>query len=193
MNFLEEDVHWLNSRETYVSTHEKDKIVIFERGSRLFVFNFHPSKSFEHYRVGTKWPYEHIIEMDSDEKRFHGHGRLSHGHMNPFPIMKSPWMGRPNYIQMYIPSRTAIVVKPLINDEDRKKFGLVAYDEENVLPEPIEQETLEEEKLDFLVTQNVETINLEDKIVEHGQEEIKTTEGVTEVNEETKEVIIIKE
>lgn len=173
MNELEEDAHWLTSREQYVTTHEKDKIIIFERGSRLFVFNFHPTKSFEHYRVGTKWPYEHIIEMDSDEKRFHGHSRLAHGHDNPFPIMESPWMGRPNYIQMYIPSRVAIVVKPLINDDDRRKYGLKTFEEMRVMTPPKDQETVEEQKYDIGLTAKVEVMILQDKDVAASLEETK--------------------
>jgi len=88
------------------------------------VFNFHINKSFEHYRVGTKWPHEHIILLDSDEARFYGNDSLRHGHQNVFPIMKEHWQGRPNYIQLYIPSRTAIVLKALEGDEERAQFGL---------------------------------------------------------------------
>mgnify|MGYP001059472609 FL=1 len=125
MNNLENEYHWLVSKEQYISlAHEEDKIMVFERGPVLFVFNFHPSKSFEHYRVGTKWPYEHIILLDTDQKSFNGHDRLSHGHSNPFPIIKDPWHNRPNYIQLYLPSRCGIVLRPLIEDEERSKFGL---------------------------------------------------------------------
>lgn len=119
MNELETTYRWLSSKEQYISlTHEKDKVIVFERGMLVFVFNFHPTKSFEHYRVGTKWPYEHIIVFDTDELRFFGEERLKHGHDNPFPILREPWCGRPNYIQMYIPSRTAIVLKPIITKQN---------------------------------------------------------------------------
>mmetsp|Transcript_11896 Transcript_11896/g.11948 ORF Transcript_11896/g.11948 Transcript_11896/m.11948 type:complete len:355 (+) Transcript_11896:1354-2418(+) len=175
MNMLEEETHWLNSKDQYFTVHEKDKIIVFERGNRLFVFNFHPNKSLEHYRVGTKFPYEHIIEMDTDERRFYGHGRLQHGHENPFPIMKTPWNGRPNYIQMYIPSRTAIVVKPLINDEDRKKYGLPTFEEieRELTPtkEGEEEEKVEEAKYQALVTAKVEVMILDEKEVEEMKKE----------------------
>ncbi|CAG9332654.1 unnamed protein product [Blepharisma stoltei] len=159
MNFLEEEVHWLTSDEQYYTVHEKDKIITFERGSRLFVFNFHPTHSFEHYRIGTKWPYEHIIEMDTDERKFYGHGRLQHGHENPFPIMKTSWNGRPNYIQMYLPSRTGIVVKPLINDEERFKYGLKTVQE---LKE-IEAKNEKERSYEALVTATVDILILDEK------------------------------
>lgn len=111
---LEEEFKWLSSHENYVSLkHQEDKIIAFERGGLLWVFNFHPSKSFDHYRIGTQWPYEHILIMDTDEARFGGQDRLRHGHEHAFPILKEPWHDRPNYIQIYIPSRTAAVFKPL--------------------------------------------------------------------------------
>ena len=38
----------------YVSCHhEDDKMIVFERGSLLWVFNFHSTKSFADYRVGA--------------------------------------------------------------------------------------------------------------------------------------------
>ena len=119
MNELETTYRYLSSKQQYNTlAHEKDKIIIFERGMLVFVFNFHPTKSFEHYRVGTKWPYEHIIVLDTDELRFFGQERVVQGHSVPFPILREPWCGRPNYIQMYIPSRTAIVLRPLIIEDD---------------------------------------------------------------------------
>lgn len=125
MNELEETYSWLSAKEQYITlAHEKDKLIVFERGRLLFVFNFHHTQSFEHYRVGTKWPYEHITVLDTDERRFAGHGRLEHGHCNSFPIMKTAWQGRPNYIQMYIPCRTGIILKPLIGDQEREEAGL---------------------------------------------------------------------
>jgi len=46
--------------------HEEDKIIAFEKGRLLFVFNFHPSKSFENYKIGTVWTTDHILAFDSD-------------------------------------------------------------------------------------------------------------------------------
>ena len=41
--------------------HESDKVVVFERGGLVFVFNFHHHKSFPDYRIGTatagKYPF----------------------------------------------------------------------------------------------------------------------------------------
>ena len=58
MQGLENGFPWLESRDSYVSRqHEGDKIIAFDRdtkGGRLvFVFNFHPTQSFEGYRIGV--------------------------------------------------------------------------------------------------------------------------------------------
>ncbi len=118
MMFLDDRYSILNARSQYISLmHEKDKIIIFEKGDLLFVFNFHPSKSFEHYRIGTKWSSEHSIVLDTDEERYGGKSRVKHN----IYIKSSPekWMGRPFYIQLYVPSRSGIV---LIAKENESKY-----------------------------------------------------------------------
>ena len=43
-NQLEETFHWLASSHQYVTlTHEADKLIVFERGDLIFIFNFHPT------------------------------------------------------------------------------------------------------------------------------------------------------
>lgn len=56
--------------------HEKDKIIVFEKGDLLFVMNFHPTKSYEAYKVGTNWDQDHKIVYDTDRAEFGGHDRL---------------------------------------------------------------------------------------------------------------------
>lgn len=63
--------------QAYVSwKHEDDKVIACERAGLLFVFNFHPSKSFTDYRVGVEKPGEYRIVFDSDEGRFGGFDRV---------------------------------------------------------------------------------------------------------------------
>jgi 1,4-alpha-glucan branching enzyme len=111
---LESRYKWLDWRDQYVClAHEGDKVIAFEKGGLLWIFNFHPTQSFENYRIGTRFPYEHQIVLDSDAERYHGKQRLNPSHEKPFPIIKEGWHNRDNYIQVYLPSRTAIVLKPL--------------------------------------------------------------------------------
>ena len=120
MNNLDEIYGILTANHQYITLmHEKDKIIAFEKGDLLFIFNFHPHQSFEHYRIGTKWASEHFIVLDTDETRFDGKDRLKLGHSISFPIMQENWMNRANYIQLYLPSRSAIV---LIAKENVAKY-----------------------------------------------------------------------
>ena len=41
--------------QAYVSwKHEGDKVIVFERAGLVFVFNFHPEKSFGDYKIGVQ-------------------------------------------------------------------------------------------------------------------------------------------
>ena len=130
MNKLDDVFNFISSPFQYVSLkHEDDKIVVFEKGDLLFVFNFHPNKSFENYKIGTKWGTRHKIVLDSDEFRFFGKGRLEYGHEHFFPIINEGWNNRPNQFNLYIPSRTCMV---LIAEENLKKYDLSKFTFETI-------------------------------------------------------------
>lgn len=108
MNLTEEKYGWLRSDPAYVSwKHEGDKVIAFERGGVLFVFNFHPTQSFTDYRVGVEVPGNYKIVLSSDDSLFGGYNRVDKNcsHLtNP-----EGYAGRRNFIQVYTPSRTAVV------------------------------------------------------------------------------------
>lgn len=101
--------HWFKATHQYVSLkHESDKVVVYEKGSLLFVFNFHHSNSYTDYRIGAEFAGVYKIVLDTDSKDFGGHGRVDPNceyHTTDFG-----WNGRKNFIQVYIPSRTALVL-----------------------------------------------------------------------------------
>ncbi|GLH08149.1 1,4-alpha-glucan-branching enzyme [Gryllus bimaculatus] len=108
MNNLEEKYGWLHKDPGYVSwKHEEDKVIAFERAELLFVFNFHPSKSFTDYRVGVEMPGDYKIVLSSDDEQFGGFKRTdaSVSHLS-FP---EGFAGRRNSVMLYLPSRTAVV------------------------------------------------------------------------------------
>lgn len=77
MNLTEEKHHWLASNPGYVSLkHEDDKTIAFERGGLLFIFNFHPTKSFADYRVGLEDEGEFKTVLCSDDAEFGGQNRI---------------------------------------------------------------------------------------------------------------------
>ncbi len=79
---------------------ESDKIIVFERGNLLWIFNFHPTKSFHDYKVGAEWSGNYTIVLNSDNKRFGGHDRVNEN--LSYPLTSEPWNGRKNYIKVYI-------------------------------------------------------------------------------------------
>ncbi|KAI8995068.1 glycoside hydrolase superfamily [Gaertneriomyces semiglobifer] len=108
MHTLESQSHWLTSGQYVSLKHESDKVIAFERGNLLWIFNFHASQSFTDYRIGTEWKGKYRVVLNTDAKEFGGHARID---MNgEYFSTPQEWNGRKNYIQVYIPSRTAIVL-----------------------------------------------------------------------------------
>ncbi|KAJ1862653.1 alpha-1,4-glucan branching enzyme [Coemansia sp. RSA 989] len=107
---LEREHRWLSAQDQWVTLkHEGDKVLAFERGGLVWLFNFHPTKSYTDYRVGVAWAGRYTVALCTDDAEFMGHGRVdsSVAHMST----AMAWNGRDNYIQVYLPSRTAIVLK----------------------------------------------------------------------------------
>ncbi|KZV77128.1 glycoside hydrolase family 13 protein [Peniophora sp. CONT] len=109
MNHAEEKYSWLASDPAYVSLkNETDKVIVFERAGLLFVFNFHPVNSFTDYRVGVEVPGPYKIVLSSDDKDLGGFANIDKSVV--FETTAMEWNGRKNWVQVYIPSRTCIVL-----------------------------------------------------------------------------------
>lgn len=109
MNHLEEKYGWLRKDPGYVSCkHEDDKVITFERAELLFIFNFHPTKSFTDYRVGVELPGTYKYLLNSDSSEFGGFNRIdtSVSHYT----FDEGWNGRRHSLQVYIPCRTCIIL-----------------------------------------------------------------------------------
>lgn len=112
MNRTEEKYHWLDCLPGYVSwKHEDDKVIAFERNNLLFIFNFHFCKSFTDYRIGVELAGKYKVVLSTDDKEFGGFDRIDKN-VEPQTIPEG-WAGRRNYMQLYIPSRVAIVLAPI--------------------------------------------------------------------------------
>jgi 1,4-alpha-glucan branching enzyme len=99
MQHLEEEYHWLSSPPAWVSLkNESDKVIVFERAGLLFVFNFHPTKSFADYRVGVDVAGEYRIVLSSDAKQ---HGGFENVDVNAkFFTTPLEWNGRKNWVHV---------------------------------------------------------------------------------------------
>jgi len=96
--------------QAYVSEkHEANKIIAFERAGLLFIFNFHPSKSYTDYRVGTTLPGKFKIVLDTDVAEYGGHQRLDHN--TDFFSEDFKHNERPYSLLVYIPSRVGLVLQ----------------------------------------------------------------------------------
>ena len=92
-----------------ISINDSDKIIVFERGGLIFIFNFHHSDSYSDYSIEAP-PGEYKLLLDSDESRFGGHSRVESGqvyHSHPC----NAEAGRRYQIKLYIPCRCALVIK----------------------------------------------------------------------------------
>eukprot|EP00166_Cyanidium_caldarium_P005974 ctg_766.g155 len=98
----------VGNHQWVVLAHAEDHVVAFERGDRLlFVFNFHPTKSYSGYRVGTWWPGKYRVVLDTDSWDTSGQGRVMWDVVHE--TQPGVWHGRPHSLQLYLPCRTAQV------------------------------------------------------------------------------------
>jgi 1,4-alpha-glucan branching enzyme len=92
--------------DEYVFLKQEDiKVISFERGGLLFVFNFHPTNCLVNFSVPTRKTATLRVLLDSDEARFGGYGnRISHS------TDMHPSSGN---VQVYIPPRCCAILGDL--------------------------------------------------------------------------------
>ncbi|ORY64171.1 family 13 glycoside hydrolase [Pseudomassariella vexata] len=109
MNLTEAHYGWLHSPQAYISlNNESDKVIVFERGGLLFIFNFHPTNSYTDYRIGVESPGTYKIVLNSDSKENGGYSRIDES--TRFFTTPMEWNGRKNWTHIYIPCRVALVL-----------------------------------------------------------------------------------
>ncbi len=108
MQTAEERYGWLHAPQAYISLkHETDKVIVFERAGLLWIFNFHPTASYTDYRVGVQEAGTYRVVLNTDHTDFGGFGRVDES--TRFFTNPLGWNERKNSLQVYIPSRSAIV------------------------------------------------------------------------------------
>ncbi|ANB15232.1 1,4-alpha-glucan branching enzyme [Sugiyamaella lignohabitans] len=110
MQNTETTYKWLSAPQAYISLkNENDKVIAFERAGVLFVFNFHATQSYTDYRIGVDVPGSYRIILDTDDTEFGGFGRIDH-QATECVTTDFPWNNRKNFIQLYLPARTAVAL-----------------------------------------------------------------------------------
>lgn len=87
-----------------------DKVIAFTRGEYLFVFNFHPTKSFTDYGISLTGKFK--IILDSDDPKFGGFDRIDRSVIySSIRKTERHSLNTPFTLYLYLPSRTALVFK----------------------------------------------------------------------------------
>ncbi|EOA19974.1 hypothetical protein CARUB_v10000235mg [Capsella rubella] len=108
MQHIEEKYGFMTSEHQFISRKDEgDRVIIFERGDLVFVFNFHWTSSYFDYRIGCSKPGKYKIVLDSDDPLFGGFGRLDS--KAEYFTYDGSYDGRPCSFMVYTPSRTAVV------------------------------------------------------------------------------------
>ncbi len=96
-----------------------DQVLAFMRDDLVFVFNFHPFKSYEGYgMLAPIGRYEHVLS--SDEPRFGGYGLVDNTvkhHTQLDPLYKKE---KKEWLKLYLPARTAQVLRWVKPEEKTK-------------------------------------------------------------------------
>ncbi len=87
--------------------HQDDKIIIFEKGDVVFIFNFHPTKSFDGYFIPVSKKGTYKIVLTTDDGEFGGFSRVDKAVKYKTYTTPADWTG----FNCYIPNRSAIVIK----------------------------------------------------------------------------------
>lgn len=142
MNYWENIFCVMESSHEYVSVvSETDKLIAYEKGELVFIFNFHPNNSYAEYHVGTNWRSDHMVLFETDEGRFGGHQRLDGAHKQWIKVREEPRDNRKYSFQVYIPSRCAIVLAPFQFAQKYHEVKMPAFDKNDpeFVPFVIEQ------------------------------------------------------
>ena len=87
--------------------HQDDKVLIYTKGDYVFIFNFHPEKSFEGYFVPTGQKGTYKTVLSSDDGEFGGFSRVDSSVRYKSVFHPD---GRAGF-NCYLPNRTVIVLK----------------------------------------------------------------------------------
>lgn len=88
----------------------QEQQIVFRRGSLVFAFNFHPTVSSAGLRIPVPDPYSYRLILDSDALEFSGQGRAAQDMV--YPLQQSPFFGREQSLQIYLPARSVQVLAP---------------------------------------------------------------------------------
>ena len=84
---------------------EPEKMIAFYRKGLLFAFNFHPTNSLKSVLIPVDNYADYTVALSSDDEKYGGYNQVEH---ITYPIKRFDGQ---NFIEIYLPARTAIVLK----------------------------------------------------------------------------------
>ena len=93
------------------------KVMVYERGGVVFLFNFHPEASYPDFEVRNLDAGDYRAALDTDALRFGGFGRVEEGRV----YTAAPCQAKCGFA-IYLPARTAIALVPVSMSKGHKKL-----------------------------------------------------------------------
>jgi 1,4-alpha-glucan branching enzyme len=90
---------------------EGTKLLVYRRGPLVFAVNLHPTQSLSDLRVPVPDAVDYQVILESDAAEFGGQGRIAGGAV--YRVQKVEYAGRKQSVQLYLPARTAQVLRPV--------------------------------------------------------------------------------
>ncbi len=91
-----------------ISENKADKVLAYQRGNFLFVFNFNPERSFTDYGLPMS-PGKYKILLNTDSGRFGGFDRIDEDIL--YYTLPAGNNAGSHFLKLYLPARTAIVLE----------------------------------------------------------------------------------
>ncbi|XP_071730229.1 1,4-alpha-glucan-branching enzyme 3, chloroplastic/amyloplastic [Rutidosis leptorrhynchoides] len=89
---------------------DPNMVISYLRGPFLFIFNFHPTNTYDRYNVGVEEAGEYQVILNTDEKKYSGQGSIAQDQYVRKTISRRV-DGVRNCLEVPLPSRTAQVYK----------------------------------------------------------------------------------
>lgn len=100
------DIRWV---------HQDDHVLAFERNDLLFVFNFSATNDYHDYEIPVSYGADYYVLFTSDDARYGGFERISRDPKSAFVPGREG-----NFVSLYLPSRTCMVLAPSEKPKVRK-------------------------------------------------------------------------
>ena len=85
-----------------------EKVIVFYRHGLLFAFNFNPTQSYTNILVPVHNPGEYNVVLSSDDEQYGGNNLVAH------MVYPTKVFDGKHYVELYLPARTAIVLKETV-------------------------------------------------------------------------------